>query len=81
MTPQGVDMWINRIKTDNRHRYIIFMGQGRKKQALPVTAHDVDSLKRTIWDGQTSTVVVCYTPMDSKMKRILSRMTQNEKKK
>ncbi len=81
MTPQGVTMWVNRIKTDNRHRYVIFTGQGKNKQALPVTAHDVDSLKRTIWDGQTATLFVCYVPTDPKMKRILKAIAKEAEQK
>lgn len=69
-TPKGMAMWISRIKTDNRHTYVAVTGKGK---VIPVDGHSVDNLKRTVWDGDPKTVLVCAPNQDTKMKNLLAK--------
>lgn len=76
-TPKGMAMWVSRIKTDNRHLYFVVTGKGTM---IPVSASSIDNLKRTVWDGDPMTVLVCGLKTDTKMKKLmLTRQSANSK--
>lgn len=67
-TPKAMAMWVNRIKTDNRNLYLLVNGD----YTVPVTPRTVDSLRRTIWDGDPKTVLVCAPKTDVKIKKLMT---------
>lgn len=71
-TPKGMAMWVSRIKTDNRHFYLVVTGKGR---IIPVDSHTVDNMRRTIWDGNPKTVLVCALKSDQKIKKLVGLAT------
>lgn len=77
-TPQAVTMWVNRIKTDNRHLYLLVTGSGKSQQVLVVDAQSIDSMKRAIWDGDIKTLLLCCQKNDQKVKKILLRIAKQK---
>lgn len=76
-TPQGVALWVGRIKTDNRHSYVVLTGKGKSRQFVPVDAHTIDNMKRTIWDGDPHTLLVCFQKNDNRMLRLIKRQNNS----
>ncbi len=68
-TPKGMAMWASRIKTDNRNLYVLLSG----KHVIPITPRSINNLRRTIWDGNPMTVLICAPKTDTKIKKLIAQ--------
>jgi hypothetical protein len=66
-TTQGMKMWLNRIKTDAQHVYLVY---NSKKSFVRVTQQNLNQLKTQIWDGSPKTILITCLPKDPILKTL-----------
>lgn len=74
MTKSGAKMWVDRIKLDRKHAYLIYRPQGFELDGgtvyfLPIGHHNVAHRARLAWDGSLKTRLIMLNLKDPLLRK------------
>lgn len=62
-TQKGMQMWLKRIKFDNKHAYLAYNPQGfgvmNGEQMMPLRPNNYSGRVKSVWDGSLQTRLLC----------------------